>query len=257
VEHGFKGNCFPVIVADPTICRELQSLVPDIENAFSNDRKCSPKVDSQVTAREEVISFLNELGWLFQKSSGREVDLNLIKEPTFLEFSSDRFKFLFIYAVERDMCALLNKLLDIFFEMNTGLEASAQESSKSLFESNLLHRAVKRNCKQMVDLLLNYAPSSSTIDLQTKSFIFPPNLTGPGGLTPLHLAASIQNSEDLVDALTSDPQDVSTFWNSCISLNFFCCYHHLMSGYCFGRLGCNLGVHPWIQVGRLLSHMLW
>lgn len=212
VEHGFKGNCFPVIVADPTICRELQSLEPEIENEFSNDKTCSLKVDrsqehfqgySGVTAREEVINFLNELGWLFQKSSERQVELNFVKEPSFLVFSSDRFKFLFIYAVERDMFALLKKLLDMFFEMNAG-----QEAGKSLLESNLLHRAVKRNCKQMVDLLVNYAPSSSSIDAQTKSFIFPPNLTGPGGLTPLHLAASIQNSEDLVDALTSDPQDV-------------------------------------------------
>jgi len=32
--------------------------------------------------------------------------------------------------------------------------------------------------------------------------------TFPGGLTSLHLAASIQNNKDLVDALTSDSQDV-------------------------------------------------
>ena len=43
-----------------------------------------------------------------------------MKDASFLEFSSDRFKFLFIYVVERDMCALLKKLLDIFFEMNVG-----------------------------------------------------------------------------------------------------------------------------------------
>lgn len=224
VEHGFKGNCFPVIVADPTICRELQSLEPEIENEFSNDKTCSPKVErsqehcqgySQVTAREEVFNFLNELGWLFQKSSGRQVESNFVKEPFYLEFSSARFKFLFIYAVEKNMCALLKKLLDIFFEMNDEQEASTQELSKSLLESNLLHRAVKRSCKQMVDLLLNYVPSSRSIDFQTKSFIFPPNSTGPGGLTPLHLAASIQNSEDLVDALTSDPQDVGLqSWNT-------------------------------------------
>lgn len=218
VEHGFKGNCFPVIVADPIICRELQSLESEIEIEFSSDKTSSIKVErsqehfqgySAATARDEVIRFLNELGWLFQKSSERQAELNVVKDASFLEFSSDRFKFLFIYAVERDMCALLKKLLDIFFEMNAGQEASAPESSKNLLESNLLHRAVKRNCKQMVDLLLNYAPSPNNMNLlQTKSFIFPPNLTGPGGLTPLHLAASIRNSEPLVDALTSDPQDV-------------------------------------------------
>ena len=95
VEHGFKGNCFPVIVADPTICRELQILESKIENEFSNDKTSSLKVErsqerfqdySAVTAREEVISLLNELGWLFQKSSGRQVELRILKDASFLEF---------------------------------------------------------------------------------------------------------------------------------------------------------------------------
>ena len=71
MEHGFKGNCFLFIVADPTICRELQSLESEIENEFSNDKTSSLKVErsqenfqdySAVITREEVISFLNELG---------------------------------------------------------------------------------------------------------------------------------------------------------------------------------------------------
>lgn len=70
-----------------------------------------------------------------------------MKEPSFLEFPSDCFKFLFIHVVEKDTCALLKKILDIFFEVNSDLEALAMESSKTLFEINLLHREVKTNCK--------------------------------------------------------------------------------------------------------------
>jgi hypothetical protein len=35
-----------------------------------------------------------------------------------------------------------------------------------------------------------------------------PDMAGPAGLTPLHIAASMQGAEDVVDALTSDPCQV-------------------------------------------------
>ncbi|KAJ8491261.1 hypothetical protein OPV22_012982 [Ensete ventricosum] len=41
----------------------------------------------------------------------------------------------------------------------------------------------------------------------TEVYLFPPNVAAPGGVTPLHLAASMQDSEDIVDALTNDPQE--------------------------------------------------
>jgi hypothetical protein len=52
--------------------------------------------------------------------------------------------------------------------------------------------------------------------------------TFPGGLTPLHLAASMYNNKHLVDALTSDLQ----------------------------MLGCNLGIYPWIQVDTALFYSI-
>lgn len=55
----------------------------------------------------------------------------------------------------------------------------------------------------MIDLLINYSVISSD-----KKYIFPPNHAGPGGLTPLHLAASMSNSEDMIDALMNDPEEV-------------------------------------------------
>uniref|UniRef100_A0A0D6QW43 SBP-type domain-containing protein n=1 Tax=Araucaria cunninghamii TaxID=56994 RepID=A0A0D6QW43_ARACU len=233
VEHGLKGNSFPVIVADPAICRELQSLEREIEDELLQDKSCllrtehspehsqdyshmrTPSQDySRARAREEVVNFLNELGWLFQKSSRQYTRPNPANEHVSLQFSCDRFKSLFIYAVERDWCALGKKLLDIFFEMNAEQEVLAQESSKILLETNPLHRAVKRKCRPMVDLLLNYDISANS---QVKCFIFHPNLSGPGGLTPLHLAAGIQSCEVMVDALTSDPQDMGLHsWNTAL-----------------------------------------
>lgn len=51
-----------------------------------------------------------------------------------------------------------------------------------------------------------------------EKFIFVPNMAGPGGLTPLHVAASASFSDDIVDILTSDPQEVLlVFLSSCKS----------------------------------------
>jgi hypothetical protein len=81
-----------------------------------------------------------------------------------------------------------------------------------LSEIHLLNRAVKRKSNRMVHLLVQYVvicPDNS------KLYPFVPNLPGPGGLTPLHLAASIENAEDIVDALTDDPQQIGlSCWQS-------------------------------------------
>ncbi|RWV88353.1 hypothetical protein GW17_00049570 [Ensete ventricosum] len=82
------------------------------------------------------------------------------------------------------------------------------------FEIDLLSRAVKRKSKTMVDLFLHYYVSHGKDE--TKLYLFPPNMAGLGGVTPLHMAASMQDSEDMVDALTNDPQEVKlvlTFYN--------------------------------------------
>ena len=116
-------------------------------------------------------------------------------------YSLSRFKFLFTFTVERDCCTLVKTLLDILVNFNgNGL---SRESLGMLSEVQLLNRAVKRRCRKMINLLINYSVISSD-----KKYIFPPNLAGPGGLTPLHLAASMSNSEDLIDALTNDPEEV-------------------------------------------------
>ncbi|CBI40788.3 unnamed protein product, partial [Vitis vinifera] len=189
VENGFRGNSFPVIVADATICKELRLL----ESEFDEEAKVS---------REEVLHFLNELGWLFQRK------FSMLAGP---DYSLARFKFLFTFSVERDCCALVKTLLDILVERNLGSDGLSSKSLETLSEVQLLSRAVKRRYRKMVDLLIHYSVASSS----SKKYIFPPNLVGAGGITPLHLAACTAGSDDIIDALTSDPQEIGLHsWNS-------------------------------------------
>jgi len=204
VENGFKGNSFPVIIANSTICQELRTLESEFEeevgtrDVISEDQT---QYNGHPRSREDLLHFLNELGWLFQRKN----NLN----PCFMDFSTTRFKFLFTFSVERDWSALIRTLLDILVERSLDSDAFAQESLEMLLEIQLLSRAVKRKCRKMVDLLLSYYLTRGDIaNGGSKVYLFPPNSVGPGGVTPLHLAASTQDSEDMVDALTNDPQEV-------------------------------------------------
>lgn len=205
VENGFKGNSFPVIIADAAICKELRLL----ESEFDEDAKVCDRMSEEQghnlgrpRSREEVLHFLNELGWLFQRKW----------LPCMLEFpdySLSRFRFLLIFSVERDYCVLVKTILDMLVERNLDRGGLSKESLETLSEIQLLNRAVKRRCRKMVDLLIHY--SIITSDDSSKRYIFPPNLVGPGGITPLHLAACTSGSDSLVDALTNDPQEVIIF----------------------------------------------
>jgi len=82
----------------------------------------------------------------------------------------------------------------------------SHETLEMLSEILLLNRAVKRKSSHMVTLLVQFVlicPDNS------KLYTFLPNYLGPGGLTPLHLAASIDDAEDTIDTLTDDPQELS------------------------------------------------
>ncbi|XP_059636356.1 squamosa promoter-binding-like protein 14 [Cornus florida] len=208
VENGFKGTCFPVIIADASICYELRLLESEFDASKVHDTISEePPVDfGWPRSREEVLHFLNELGWLFQRkriSSTLEVP----------DYKLTRFKFLFIFSVERNCCALVKTLLDILLERDFGGNGPSVESLEMLSEIHLLNRAVKRRCRKMVDLLIHYSVLNS--NEISRKYIFPPNLVGPGGITPLHLAACMSSSDDLVDTLTSDPEKIGLHcWSS-------------------------------------------
>lgn len=198
MENGFKGNSFPIIIADASICQELRALESDLEeDVQTTDVITEEQVNNR--SREDILRFLNELGWLFQRTY-------MSSSPSFPDFSCTRFKYLLTFSVERDWCTLVKTLLDILVERCLRNDALKQESLEMLSEVHLLNRAVKRKCRKMVDFLLHYFVSHQ--EDVTKVYLFPPNMGGPGGLTPLHIAASMQDSEGMVDALTNDPQEV-------------------------------------------------
>lgn len=144
--------------------------------------------------------------------------------PCYLQqASSTRFKQLLLYSVERNWCAVVRKVLDIAFENDDWEAAFMELSDMSQEAASLLHRAVRNKNRTMVELLLDFSPSflSGIDDPDLESFkrklefklrwslIFKPDMRGPAGLTPLHVAASMQDAEEVVDALTSGPCQVS------------------------------------------------
>ncbi|KAG8377185.1 hypothetical protein BUALT_Bualt08G0001800 [Buddleja alternifolia] len=214
VENSIRGTSFPVIIANNTICQELSLLEPEINGtAEVNDGISTHNIQNmdRPRSREEVLHFLDELGWLFQ----RKHNSSLFGKP---DYKLTRFKFLLIFSVERDFCALVKTLLNILLELNLGREGLAKESLEMLSEIHLLNRAVKRRCRIMVDLLVHYSiidPADTSVN-----YIFVPNMAGPGGITPLHLAACTSSSDDILDALTSDPQEIGlNSWNSILDAN--------------------------------------
>ncbi|XP_057794763.1 squamosa promoter-binding-like protein 14 [Salvia miltiorrhiza] len=214
VENSLRGSNFPIIIANSTICQELRLLEPEINGTSdicSDSSTDNIEKTAWVRSREESLHFLDELGWLFQ----RKYNSCLFEIP---DYRLTRFKFLLVFSVEHDFCALVKALLDILLELNSGREGLEKESLELLSEIHLLNRAVRRSCASMVDFLIHYSivDSSGT----SERFIFVPNMAGPGGLTPLHLAASASSSDDIVDLLTSDRQEVGLHsWNSVLDAN--------------------------------------
>lgn len=214
VENGFRSTSFPIIIANATICKELSLL----ESAFDKAAELRDAIAEECfldsgrpMSREDVLHFLNELGWVLQ----RRRNLSMFEAP---EFKLHRFKFLFIFSVANDFCTLVKTLLDVLLEICLGRDEMSRESLEMLLEIHLLNRAVKRRSSKMVDLLINYfVPTDSG-----ETYIFAPNLVGPGGITPLHLAACMSDADVMVDTLTSDPLEVCNFitFYRCMVINF-------------------------------------
>lgn len=174
-----------------------------LESDFEGDKSTDTDYEHHlgVASREVLLHFLNELGWLFQRK-------NVHSTALLSNFSSKRFKFLLTFSVERDWSALIKTLLDMLVERSLiSCDNLVQEYLEMLQEIQLLSRAVKWKCMKMVDLLVHYCVKGSNNDSET--YLFPPNSAGPGGITPLHLAASTEDSEEMVNALTDDPQEVT------------------------------------------------
>lgn len=128
-----------------------------------------------------------------------------------------------MYSVERNWCAVVGRVLDIVFENDEWEVVFSELSDMSQDEASLLHRAVRNKNRRMVEVLLGYAPSflagmedpdverfKQRLDFRVRwASIFKADMRGPGGLSPLHIAASLEDGEEVVDALTSGPCQVS------------------------------------------------
>ena len=219
MENRFRGNSFPVIVASSNVCQELRNLEVELEDSQFPDVSSDDQVHDprQSKPRDQVLHFLNELGWLFQRAAAcTSSSRSDVSDLDLIQFSTPRFKYLLLFSSERDWCSLTKTLLDILAKRSLVSDELSQETMEMLAEVHLLNRAVKRKSSRMVHLLVKFVvfcPDNS------KVYPFLPNFPGPGGLTPLHLAASIENAEDIVDALTDDPQQVcSVKFSLCFTL---------------------------------------
>lgn len=214
-DHGFSGSFLPFIVAEKDVCSEICTLESAIESPGTAD---DIDVESDLTnARTTALDFIHEIGWLLHRS---QLKFRLDHmDPNIDLFTFKRFKWLMEFSIEHDWCAVVKKLLDIVF--NGTVDAGEHPSIElALSEMGLLHRAVRRHCKSMVEILLRYIPDGviskpgsehkqQLVKMESK-FLFRPDSSGPGGLTPLHIAASNEGSESVLDALTDDPGSVGT-----------------------------------------------
>ncbi|GAB2294188.1 hypothetical protein Dimus_028406 [Dionaea muscipula] len=212
---GFTGSFFPFIVAEPDICAEIGTLEGVIEAAETADE--TEGRYEKTDARNQALEFLHEMGWLLHRNGMRIRSAN---EKNILRdlFPFERVKCLLDFSVDHDWSAVVKKLLDILFDgiVDAGVHPSVEHA---LLEIGLLHQAVRRNSKAVVESLLRYIPHNVTQQrsgsgqgernqkqgFSKGDFLFRPDAAGPGGLTPLHIAASTDGCENVLEALIEDP----------------------------------------------------
>ena len=124
--------------------------------------------------------FLNELGWLFQRQTSSDIANQ--------DFMPNRFQHLLTFSIERDYCALVKTILDIYAENSCKKDGLSIKCVEALYKMHLLHRAVKKRSKRLVDMPHQYSAPLS-VEGSSRSQVSPPNRKGTGGVTPTHLAA--------------------------------------------------------------------
>ncbi|XP_027330302.1 squamosa promoter-binding-like protein 12 isoform X2 [Abrus precatorius] len=204
-DHDLSSCSFPFIVAEQDVCSEICKLENVVEAAETTD---DIKIkNQQMEEKTRALDFLQEMGWLLHRSHVKVRLGSMV--PTHDPFQFKRFMRLVDFSMDHSWCAVMKKLLDIIFEggVDTGEHASID---LALLDMGLLHRAVKRNCRPMVELLLrltSYGADSEVnqVDKANDKFLFRPDTVGLAGLTPLHVAASMNGTENVLDALTDDP----------------------------------------------------
>ncbi|KAH6777446.1 squamosa promoter-binding protein-like 12 [Perilla frutescens var. frutescens] len=224
-DQGLSSSYYPFIVAEENVCAEICMLEKEIELTEQDNLQ---RGTGRAAARGQAMEFIHEMGWLLHKyqlksRSGHE-DFN----SGFFPF--ERFKCLVEFSMDRDWCSVVNKLLDILF---SGTVSGGEQPllKFAMSEMSLLHRAVRKNSRSLVGMLLRYVPEKVADELSSEygslveidgDYMFRPDVAGPGGLTPLHVAAGRDGSEDILDALTDDPGKVGIeAWKSALDSTGF------------------------------------
>ncbi|KAM7487994.1 hypothetical protein LguiB_025478 [Lonicera macranthoides] len=206
-DYGLSSSFFPFIVAENDVCSEICTLECILEVAETADNILEKTKTTE--AKNQALDFIHEVGWLLHRN---HLKVKLGPTNTNLDmFPFKRFKWLIEFSIEHDWCAVVKKLLDISFAgvVDAGDHPSVE---LALWEIGPLHRAVGRSCRPMVEFLLGYCPEKSLDKSGSEKehfgesrMLFRPDAIGPGGLTPLHIAASRDGSENVLDALMDDP----------------------------------------------------
>jgi len=210
-DHGFSSSFFPFLVAEEDVCSEIRMLEGALE--FTETDADFGETE-KMEAKNQATDFVHEMGWLLHRSQlkSRLGHLN----PSMDLFPLRRFNWLMEFSMDHEWCAVVRKLLNI---LHNGIVCTGDQLSlnEALSEMGLLHRAVRRNSRSLVELLLRYVPDKfgskdKALDGGShESILFRPDVIGPAGLTPLHIAAGKDGSEDVLDALTEDPGMVILF----------------------------------------------
>ncbi|XP_043708817.1 squamosa promoter-binding-like protein 1 [Telopea speciosissima] len=208
-DHGLSGSFFPFIVAEQDVCSEIRMLENVIEVAETGN---NVKGTIEMEAKNQAMDFIHEMGWLLHRSHLRSRLGQMY--PNLAIFPFKRFRWIMEFSMDHSWCAVVKRLLDILFDGS--VDAGEYPSVElALSEMGLLHRAVRKNRRPMVELLLRYIPGEvldragsgqkQQVDRGSDNFLFRPDVVGPAGLTPLHIAASRDGCESILDALTDDP----------------------------------------------------
>ncbi|KAB5527320.1 hypothetical protein DKX38_021167 [Salix brachista] len=204
-DHGFSSSFFPFLVAEEDVCSEICTLEGVLE---FNETDADFGETAKMEAKNQAMDFVHEMGWLLHRSQlkSRLGHLN----PSMDLFPLRRFNWLMEFSMDHEWCAVVRKLLNI---LHNGIVCTGDQLSlnEALSDMGLLHRAVRRNSRSLVELLLRFVPDKfgskdKALDGRShESILFRPDVIGPAGLTPLHIAAGKDGSEDVLDALTEDP----------------------------------------------------
>lgn len=204
-----SSSFFPFIVAEEDVCSEIRVLEPLLELS-ETDRNIEGT--GKIKAHSQAMDFIHEMGWLLHRS---QLKYRMVHLNTGVDlFPLERFTWLMEFSMDHDWCAVVKKLLNLLLD-ETVNKGDHPNLHQALSDMGLLHRAVRRNSKQLVELLLRYVPESTSdklkptgkalVDGENHCFLFRPDAVGPAGLTPLHIAAGKDGSEDVLDALINDP----------------------------------------------------